>query len=226
MVAEKNHDEVFQNFIFHTQGTDLSRAKQDGSVLPVDKDTANRDGEEAVKHLRTILTLVATNSEARKLLSDFGIIGRDLFARGAAKAADRARPTDDQLAHVDDAAPSDQWKSADGKIVGPGETPVLQAKNPVGGGDIQHHPHEGTTVGYNDGTRKDMDGVRGDAEALTQEAREKKEQAKAEGDAHRQDVQARVEGAPDEEKGDVAKRVCCCVSLSFVLSDFVSSESP
>jgi len=206
IVNEKNHDEVFQNFIFHTQGTDLSRAKQDGSVLPVDKDTANRDGEEAVKHLRTILTLVATNSEARKLLSDFGIIGRDLFARGAAKAADRARPTDEQLAHVDDAAPSDQWKSADGKIVGPGETPVLQAKNPVGGGDIQHHPHEGTTVGYNDGTRKDMNGVRGDAEELAQEAREKKEQAKAEGDAHRQDVQARVEGAPDEEKGEVAKR--------------------
>jgi hypothetical protein len=177
-------------------------------VLPVNKDDANRDGQEAVKHLRTLLTLFATNSEARKLLSDFGLIGRDLFARGAGKAVEAARPTQEQLAHVDDAAPSDQWKSTDGRIVGPNETPVLQVKNPAGEGDIQHHPHEGTTVGYNDGTRKDMAGVQGDAEALRNQALEKKEEAKAEADAHRAETQARVENAPDEEKGDVAKKVC------------------
>ncbi|KAG8770836.1 hypothetical protein FRC12_004021 [Ceratobasidium sp. 428] len=206
IVANKNADELFQNFVFHTQGTDYSRAKQEGDVMPVSKDAATRDGQEAVKHLRTLLTLFATNSEARKLLSDFGLIGRDLFARGAAKAAENARPSAEQLAHVDDAAPSDQWKSADGKIVGPNETPTLQVKNPVGGGDIQHHPHEGTSVGYADGTRKDTAGARADAEAKKNEALAKKDQLKSEADAHRAETQAAVERAPDEEKGEVAKR--------------------
>jgi hypothetical protein len=39
----------------------------------------------AVRHLRTILSLVLTNSEVRKLLSDFSLIGRDLLTRGASK---------------------------------------------------------------------------------------------------------------------------------------------
>lgn len=225
-MAQKNSDELFQNFIFHTQGTDLSRAKQSGDALPVDKDAASRDGQEAVKHLRTLLTLFATNSEARKLLSDFGLIGRDLFARGASKAVESVRPDQERLARVDDAAPSDQWHSADGKVVGPNETPVFQAKNPVGGGDIQHHPHEGTTVGYADGTRKDVAGVQGDAQALKEEALERKEQAKVEGDAHRQDVQARVEGAPDEEKGEVAKRVRSNLSTPIFSCLHFASEPP
>ncbi|CCO29211.1 hypothetical protein BN14_03216 [Rhizoctonia solani AG-1 IB] len=45
-----------------------------------------------------------------------------------------------------------------------------------------------------------------DAQALKQEGLQKKEQAKAEGDAHARDVQSRVEGVPDEEKGEVAKK--------------------
>ncbi|KAJ1306987.1 hypothetical protein OPQ81_007967 [Rhizoctonia solani] len=206
IVAQKNADELFQNFFFHSQGTDLTRAKQNGDVVPVNRDDAEKDKQDAVKHLRTLLTLFATNSEARKLLSDFGIIGRDLFTRGASKALDSTRPTSEQLAHVDDAAPSDQWKTTDGKIVGPNQTPTLQVKNPAGEGDIQHHPHEGTTVGYNDGTRKDLNGVQGDAQALAQQGLQKKEEAKAEGDVHARDVQNRVEGAPDEQKGEVAKK--------------------
>ncbi|KAH7327708.1 hypothetical protein B0J17DRAFT_680633 [Rhizoctonia solani] len=206
MVAQKNSDELFQNFMYHTQGTDFTRAKQDGDVVPVSKSDAEKDKQDAVKHLRTLMTLFATNSEARKLLSDFGIIGRDLFTRGASKALDSTRPTPEQLAHVDDAAPSDQWKTTEGRTVGPNETPTLQVKNLVGDGDIQHHPHEGTTVGYNDGTRKDLAGVQDDAEALKQQGLRKKEEAKAEGDAHAREVQNRVEGAPDEEKGEVAKK--------------------
>ncbi|KAG8738026.1 hypothetical protein FRC10_007389 [Ceratobasidium sp. 414] len=206
IVANKNADELFQNFIFHTQGADLSRGKPEGDSLPVSKETASQDGQQAVKHLRTLLTLFATNSEARKLLSDFGLIGRDLFARGASKVAESTRPTPEQLAHADDPAPSDQWRSANGKTVGPNETPVFQAKNPAGEGDIQHHPHEGTTVGYTDGTRKDIAGVQADAEVMKNEALAKKEELKAEADAHRAETQAAVERAPDEEKGEVAKK--------------------
>jgi hypothetical protein len=51
----------------------------------------------AVKHLRTLLTLVLTNSEARKLLSDFSLIGRDLLAKGASKAATNIAPDQERL---------------------------------------------------------------------------------------------------------------------------------
>src|ERR1700689_5150194 len=51
----------------------------------------------AVQHLRTLLNLILTNSEARKLLSDFGLIGRDLLARSATKVAEALRPDEEQL---------------------------------------------------------------------------------------------------------------------------------
>jgi hypothetical protein len=98
IVAEKNADELFQNFVWHTRDIDTN------DVLPVDKEKAKDDGQQgellahtsafqsytspAVRHLRTILSLILTNSEVRELLSDFSLIGRDLLARGASNPAD------------------------------------------------------------------------------------------------------------------------------------------
>ncbi|KIM26634.1 hypothetical protein M408DRAFT_25337 [Serendipita vermifera MAFF 305830] len=56
--------------------------------------------------MRTLVQLLLTNSEARKLIQDFTLIGRDMFAHGAAKAAERARPDPERMAKVDDAAPN------------------------------------------------------------------------------------------------------------------------
>ena len=84
----------------------------------------------AVQHLRTLLNLVLTNSEARKLLSDFGVIGRDLLARGAVKIAEHVRPDEDQLARVNHAAPQDQFITEGGRETGPGEKPILDANLP------------------------------------------------------------------------------------------------
>ena len=84
----------------------------------------------AVHHLRTLLNLVLTNSEARKLLSDFGVIGRDLLARGAAKVSENLRPDEEQLARVNHTAPQDQFVTEGGRATGPGEKPVFDAKLP------------------------------------------------------------------------------------------------
>jgi hypothetical protein len=73
----------------------------------------------AVEHLRTLLNLVLTNSEARKLLSDAGLIGRDLFARGAVRAAEKVRPDQERLAQVDEAGPSDAWRNNESGAQGP-----------------------------------------------------------------------------------------------------------
>lgn len=67
------------------------------------------------------MRLILTNSEARKLLSDASLIGRDLFARGAAKAAESVRPDQDALARVDDAAPADEWVGPQGTTHGPND---------------------------------------------------------------------------------------------------------
>ena len=84
----------------------------------------------AVQHLRTLLNLVLTNSEARKLLSDFGVIGRDLLARGAAKVAETVRPDEEQLSKVNHAAPQDQFITEGGRAAGPSEKPILDTKLP------------------------------------------------------------------------------------------------
>ena len=125
IVQQKNADELFQNFIWHTRDVDVDQAKKDpNEVVPVDKEKAKSDGRQAVQHLRTLLSLVLTNAEVRKLLTDFSVIGRDILARTASKVADKARPEEERLRQVDESAPRDQFVSEGGRLVGPDETPV------------------------------------------------------------------------------------------------------
>jgi Family of unknown function (DUF5923) len=76
------------------------------------------------------LSLILTNSEARKLLSDVSLIGRDLFARGAVKIADAARPDPEALARVDEAAPSSDWKPSDGQVRTTEQSLTLSSETP------------------------------------------------------------------------------------------------
>ncbi|KZT50965.1 hypothetical protein CALCODRAFT_488290 [Calocera cornea HHB12733] len=210
LVKEKNADELFQNFVFHTTYVDPKRGKVEGDILPVDKDTAKADAQQAVVHLRTLLTLFLTNAEFRKLMSDVGLIGRDMFATGAAKLAETARPDAERMARVDDAAPSDQWIGADGKVHGTDETPALQVNLP-GGRSIIQHPKEDLGMGatVRDANGNEMSG----AEAADKAAAKKDqmvEQGTQQAQAHAEDIQRDVQSnAPEEDQGaqaDVAKR--------------------
>ncbi|GAA5822401.1 hypothetical protein JCM11251_006326 [Rhodosporidiobolus azoricus] len=132
IVEEKNDDEAIQNFIYHTRQTttpslnsvkDVSTGTSKGQM----QDDANR----AVEHLRTLGKLIFTNSEARKLLKDIGLLGRDVAADAAVKAAEVARPNEDQLRQVDEPAPSNQWVGPNGEVRGendPAPDTGLQAK--------------------------------------------------------------------------------------------------
>jgi hypothetical protein len=56
MVREKNADELFQNFVWHTRDTDFDRAKKDPeAVKPVDGEKVKADGNEGESYstLRT-----------------------------------------------------------------------------------------------------------------------------------------------------------------------------
>ncbi|KAK4051027.1 hypothetical protein OIV83_003156 [Microbotryomycetes sp. JL201] len=116
IVEQKNADELVQNFLFHTRQVDYSKGNLKGITPGVTQDERERDAQQAVEHLRTLGKLIFTNSEARKLLKDFGVLGRDVLADAAVKVGDVARPGEDELARADEPAPSNQWVGPDGQV--------------------------------------------------------------------------------------------------------------
>jgi len=172
MVAEKNSDELLQNGVWASYAGDASRAKQSG-VAPVSKDDVKSDADQAAAHLRVLITLFITNSEFRKILNDLGFVGRDIFATTASKAADKARPNQDQLDQIDQEAPSKQWIGADGKKLGPNDTPELQMKGPDGS-EVRYNPKDAPS----NAKVTDTDGQTRSAGQAYNEAQQKKEEVK------------------------------------------------
>jgi hypothetical protein len=142
MVLQKNADELFQYFVWHTREVDREKlAPGDASEKsPVSAQKAKEDSREAIRHLRTLLHLILTNSEIRKLLSDFSVIGRDLLAKGAHKVADVIAPHEEALRGVDKPAPQESFVSEGGRQVGPGEAPVMATGTAA---SVDQHPKEG-----------------------------------------------------------------------------------
>ncbi|KAI0744977.1 hypothetical protein C8Q76DRAFT_764414 [Earliella scabrosa] len=209
LVREKNADEVLQNFVWHTRDVNYDGAKKDpNEVLPVEGEKVKNDGQQAVQHLRTLLSLVFTNAEMRKLLSDFGVIGRDLLARGAEKVAEQARPSEDALRRIDETAPEHTFITEGGRKAGPDETPVPEVQLPGTDIRVAHHPRSddaaaGTAIKKGDEVK------RGD-EAIS-EAQQKKEefksQAQIEAERHKRDVEERAgAGQPVQDEADAQTR--------------------
>ncbi|ORX38560.1 hypothetical protein BD324DRAFT_578011 [Kockovaella imperatae] len=212
MVQEKNADELFQNAVWNSYAGDPSRAKQDG-VVPVSKEDAKKDVDQAAAHLRVLITLFITNSEFRKLASDFGIIGRDVFATAASKVADTARPDQEQLDQVDQEAPSKQWVGPDGKKLGTQDTPELQLKNPAGDGEVRYNPKDAPS----DAKITGPDGQQMSAGEAYQKAQDAKEQAKSQAQDAANQASANKDSLLDQAKShasDVASQRDPNASLS------------
>jgi len=58
----------------------------------------------AFKHLRSLLELILTNSEVRKFITDFSVIGRDQLSRGATKMAGTIGLSDERFRNVNQSA--------------------------------------------------------------------------------------------------------------------------
>ncbi|KAI0819333.1 hypothetical protein BC628DRAFT_1498440 [Trametes gibbosa] len=217
LVAEKNADELLQNFFWHTRDVNVDAAKKDpNDVIPVQGDKVRSDGQTAAQHLRTLLSLVFTNAEVRKLFADFAVVGRDLLARGAEKVAEHARPGDEALRGIDAPAPAHQFVSEGGRKVGPEETPVSNdipnqvPEVQVPGTDVRvaHHPRAddpaaGTAIKHGDQV------TRGD-EALDEAQHRKEElkgQAQMEAALQKSDVKERAAaGQPIQDEADAQTR--------------------
>ncbi|KAL7917637.1 hypothetical protein ACQKWADRAFT_27451 [Trichoderma austrokoningii] len=107
LLLSKNDGNLIQDFIWQTTHYDTKGLKSPNA--PLTKDTVTRDKDEALEGLRTLGTLLITNGQFRKLLKDASILLRDMVGDGAINAANRIRPSDEQLGQMDEAAPDNTW---------------------------------------------------------------------------------------------------------------------
>lgn len=117
-----------------------------------------------------------TNSEIRKLLSDFSLIGRDLLSISAANLASTIAPHPDKLAGVDEPAPDNEFITEGGrKTQDTNETPVFEARIPGTQGVVRNHPKEddAAIVNQADGSRKPAKEVVGQGKEAVGEYRER-----------------------------------------------------
>lgn len=131
LLLSKNEGNLIQDFIWQT--TQFDPKAVSGPNAPVSKDTAKRDGDEALQGLRTLGTLLITNGQFRKLreyittreqsqdlvtnkyndiVKDATVLARDMVGDGASSAANLVRPSEEQLSQIDQAAPDNTWHEA------------------------------------------------------------------------------------------------------------------
>ncbi|ATY60117.1 hypothetical protein A9K55_006343 [Cordyceps militaris] len=110
LILSKNDGNLLQDFIWQT--TQFDPKSVQGPKAPVTKDAAQKDGEEALQGLRTLGTLLITNGQFRKLLKDSSVLFRDMAGDAAGNAAGRLRPSEDDLAQIDQAAEDNTWHEA------------------------------------------------------------------------------------------------------------------
>lgn len=107
LLLTKNDGNLLQDFIWQTEQISGGNARLPGA--PVDKEIAKQHGNEALDGLRTLGTLIISNGQFRKLLSDATILLRDIAGDAATKTADKVNPTDEQLNQIDRPADDNTW---------------------------------------------------------------------------------------------------------------------
>lgn len=152
----------------------------------------------AARHLRTLLHIILTNSEARKLFSDFSVIGRDLLSKTAAKASETIAPSEEELRRADEVASEDQFMSAGGRRVGLDTTPTFEASIPGTRSTIQSHPNDhGARLYSQEGAPRPIGDVQEGMYRVRSAGEEVAREVGGRAHGHAQDI--RASDAPDQE---------------------------
>ncbi|KAJ5125534.1 hypothetical protein N7448_004854 [Penicillium atrosanguineum] len=107
MLLTKNQGELLQDFIWQAQQITAGDAKAPN--VPVTKEDSKQDANRALDGLKTLGTLLLTNGEFRKILSDATVLMKDIAADASQKAANQVRPSEEQLAQIDAPAEENVW---------------------------------------------------------------------------------------------------------------------
>ncbi|OQE43179.1 hypothetical protein PENCOP_c003G04512 [Penicillium coprophilum] len=109
MLLVKNEGELLQDFIWQAQKISGGDVEGKGPGLPIDRESSQQDASKAIDGLKTLGTLMITNGEFRKLLSDAMTLGKDIAADASQKAANQVRPSQEDLSQIDQPAEENVW---------------------------------------------------------------------------------------------------------------------
>ncbi|KNG90436.1 hypothetical protein ANOM_001056 [Aspergillus nomiae NRRL 13137] len=108
LILSKNDGQLIQEFIWEAQSLTGEHVGEKPDV-PWSRESAQQHGREALEGLKTLGNLLITNGEFRKLLNDAWILVRDIAGDASQKAANQVRPSEEQLAQVDQPAEDNTW---------------------------------------------------------------------------------------------------------------------
>jgi hypothetical protein len=154
LLLTKNEGNLLQDFIWQAEQITGAGATLPGA--PVDKDTAKQHGNEALDGLRTLGTLLISNGQFRKLLSDATVLLRDIAGDAAQNTANKVKPSEERLNNLDQPAEDNTWH----------DTPDMskdklraQAKQslPFGKGDAKQAVGDINQAAHPDGSRDPRD---------------------------------------------------------------------
>lgn len=110
LLLSKNEGNLLQDFIWQTRQFDASTVNTPNA--PLTKEDAKQHGDKALEGLRTLGTLLITNGQFRKLLSDASLLLRDMAGDAAANAATKVKPSEEKLNQLDMPADDNTWHEA------------------------------------------------------------------------------------------------------------------
>jgi len=154
LLLTKNQGNLLQDFIW--QAEQITGAGTPLPGAPVDKDTAKQHGNEALDGMRTLGTLLISNGQFRKLLSDATVLLRDIAGDAAQNTANKVKPSEDRLNRLDEPAEDNTWH----------ETPDMSRDNlrqqakqslPFGKGDAKEAVGDINQAAHPDGSRDPRD---------------------------------------------------------------------
>ncbi|KAI2621038.1 hypothetical protein GGS21DRAFT_386633 [Xylaria nigripes] len=110
LLLSKNEGNLLQDFIWQTQQFDPNSITTPNS--PLTKEQAKQHGDTALQGLKTLGTLLITNGQFRKLLSDATLLIRDMAGDAATTAVTKVRPSEEKLSQIDHPAEDNTWHEA------------------------------------------------------------------------------------------------------------------
>ncbi|KAK9583377.1 hypothetical protein V6Z92_007519 [Aspergillus fumigatus] len=189
LILSKNEGQLLQDFIWEAQKIGTGEAPVQPDV-PVSKESAQQDADRAVEGLKTLGTLLITNGEFRKLLNDAMIIVRDMAGDVSQQAADRLRPSQEQLSQVDQPAEENVWHEKPNIPKEQLKSRFQKSKEEAG--DVANTATQSATGGQDPATAKDVD-VQAGVGSAAQKAKEKvPEDASQEAKSRAQELKERT----------------------------------
>ncbi|KAK5142873.1 hypothetical protein LTR04_002079, partial [Oleoguttula sp. CCFEE 6159] len=158
LTLTKNEGNLLQDFIWQTQN--ISGANASKPNAPIDKSTAQQHGNEVLDGLRTLGTLIISNGQFRKLLSDATILLRDMAGDAAQTAANKVNPSEDELNQIDRPAEDNTWHDVPNLDKDHLKNQVkgkINEQKPFGRGDLKKAAGDATQSAHPSGSRDPAD---------------------------------------------------------------------